>query len=175
MFTIRPVAALDHAGQHRAREPQPALEVDLDHAVPERLVGLDERPHLVPARVVDEDLDRAELVLHLAHRRGRPSPSPPRRSSTAMPPSPTGSASRMSPIATVCPARASASAIARPMPRLPPLTNATLPMAQRLTLACFLRCPGMPDRGGDGGEVLAQLPEVHLADQPAQLLSSRRG
>ena len=61
-----------------------------------------------------------------------------------MPPSPTGSASRMSPIATVCPARASASAIPRPIPRLPPLTNATLPMRRRLTRRLLLAVPGIP-------------------------------
>src|SRR2546423_13091378 len=46
-------AALDHARHQHACRPQGSLEVDVEDAVPERLLGLPEPLHLLPSPVVD--------------------------------------------------------------------------------------------------------------------------
>ena len=62
MFTIRPQPRSTMPGQHRVREPQAALEVDLDHAVPERLVGLEEGSSSSQPALLTRIVDRAELA-----------------------------------------------------------------------------------------------------------------
>lgn len=45
------------------------FEIDLENSVPERLVGLEKRHEVVPTRIVDDDLDRTELLGDLLDRR----------------------------------------------------------------------------------------------------------
>ena len=80
-------AALEHRGQHGAREQVGPGRVDVQVALPECRVGLGERRRLGDPRVVDEDVDPAQarhdrrdssrdraLVGHVEHERHRRHP-----------------------------------------------------------------------------------------------------
>jgi signal transduction histidine kinase len=64
-----PAPPRDHAPQHGARGVEGAFEVDRDEPLPEGRIALDEGHQALPAGVVDEHVDRAELVLGGAHGR----------------------------------------------------------------------------------------------------------
>src|SRR6478736_6536835 len=58
----RSAAPFGHERQHRLAGVQHAVQVDGDRAVPVFRVGVDERAGLVPAGVVDQDIDAPELL-----------------------------------------------------------------------------------------------------------------
>jgi hypothetical protein len=63
MLTMRPALALDHARQHRVMHVQRAGQVDRNQLVPLRRLGLGEGLEHIPAGVVDQHVDGAELRL----------------------------------------------------------------------------------------------------------------
>ena len=133
-LTIRPqprsrMPGDDGAGEDPRRQDQravgrlPLVELVVEGAAERRAAG-----------VGDEDVDRAQRLLDLAGQRrealevggvgdeGRGAPSP----DLARAASSSRSRERLA-IATRAPSRASAAAIARPIPRLAPITSATRP------------------------------------------------
>jgi hypothetical protein len=60
-------AAALHPVEHGVRDRDRAAQVDADHVVPQRLVGVDEEREAVGARVVDEHVERPERVLGNRH------------------------------------------------------------------------------------------------------------
>ena len=127
-------AALDHRWQQRPGQAQAALEVDLQHLLPELLVGLDERLELVPSGDVDERR-RSRRTPHARASRPAATLSGLRTSistASARPPASVirwalsrACSVRMSPMIVAMPSSARPRAIAAPIPRAPPVTRAT--------------------------------------------------
>src|SRR5262249_733601 len=132
-------------GPRGAGEPHMGEELQ---RIPVRPVGvgeLEEVAALGGARIVDQDVDAAECALSRRDQRGRrlvlaqvERLVPGGTAELPHPPAPTPSASAFSarPVSiTSQPSCASVSAMPRPMPRLDPVTSATLPVNPRSILS----------------------------------------
>ena len=138
------VVGLAQVREAGLRDDERAAHVDVLHQVVSASLGsVGDRREVDRARVVDADVDAAEALDGLGDGRGRPAPrrgcrrrsAAPRRrrasiSSAAVWIVPSSFGCGLSVLAisaTLAPSRAARSAIARPMPRLPPLMNAVRP------------------------------------------------
>ena len=135
MLMMRPAAPLHHALDHRAGGVERALQVGVEHRVPVVVVEPEQDVVAGEAGVVDQDVDRAERLLGRGDR--APRPDRPSATSQATPAARVAelggdrlgalAASRPT-TATLAPAPWSARAMARPMPRVLPVTKAVLPV-----------------------------------------------
>jgi hypothetical protein len=57
--------ALDQAGQGSARRHERGIQIGIERALPRGVVGLQRRPQAMPACASNEDVDAAEVLLHL--------------------------------------------------------------------------------------------------------------
>ena len=146
------VARLHHAAQHRLRQPEHGLEVGLDDRVPLLVLHPQQQVVARDAGVVDQDRDRRRSCDSIAAERGvdrrgvgdveRACPSPAMPASASVRARSSPRRRRWSPCRRPSRRRApSASAIARPMPRVAPVTSATCPASSSLRHA---RPPGQP-------------------------------
>ena len=122
--------ALDHLPPDRAGAAPQAVDVDVPHRAPLLLRHLERRAVEAGAGVVDEHVDGPELGrdrLEHARRRSRASVmSVVTASAPSSPATASERAASRAAIATRAPASPSARASAIPIPRLPPVTTATL-------------------------------------------------
>jgi hypothetical protein len=132
-----------HVGQHELHEVQHGADARLERLRDRALVELHERAVRAVRRVVDEDVDRAQRLARLGHealaRRVIEDVALDRDGAAAgfsiaatvsrsVPGTPSDDASRLrATAATHAPSAASRCAIPAPMPRLAPVTIATLP------------------------------------------------
>ena len=142
-------AARAHPAHRLLRAVDDAVEVDLELAGDGGVRLLLEGADGHDPRVVDEHVERAEAALDLVEEGGEAravGDVDGRASGAAAEPAARalGAAASTSPIATCAPSATSARASARPMPRPPPVTTATLPARAR-RLASSVR-----DRGARG-------------------------
>ena len=142
-------APVQHPGPESPAAPEDTVQVDVDHLVPHRVRhGFGRVVRDRDSRIVDEDVDPAvpgdnRVLDMLDGRRIRDVEplaldtmtfGPTGRRPRARGP---GGSCRVS--TTVAPASASASAIARPMPRAAPVTTATRP--SNLNFSRYMACP----------------------------------
>ena len=127
-------SALHHAARGRAHRGEGALEVRVQHRVPVLVLEAHQQVVAREPGVVHEDVERAEGRLDIRHELGRPAPCRPHRSRSPArrrrsPPAASAAFAWSRPTtATFAPQPASTAAISRPIPRVLPVTSATLPV-----------------------------------------------
>ena len=156
-LTMAPPPVLDHVRQHGAAAQIRSLQVDRHDAVERCLVGIQHRAERTDRRVVDQRIDPAvtlpaspQRLLQRRRRRIRPLPS--NRPAGRVPSAPTQArecrpaavldiCGASSPKATTeCPSAASRSVMARPIPKVPPVTMTTRGVLTRRPSASGGRC-----------------------------------
>ena len=128
-------AALDHRRQRELHAEDHAAGVDRELALRPGVVLLEERPDVHHARVVDEDVQRAELLLRGGQERGEAlAAGHVERAAVAvqLAAARIAASPSRSPMATRAPRPASSRAVASPMPRAPPVIAATRPGSGRM-------------------------------------------
>ena len=151
-----PLFARRRAAEHLRAQPG-AAKVDVDEAGPLIVGQLEERHDRLDAGVVDEDVDRPELVpdalehrldlraaRHVGLHRHRAAPGRPDRCGDLLRPARRGR--RRSPRRP--PSAANTSAMPRPIPRAAPVTSATFPSVSRVP-------PARNQQDGDAGFTIA--------------------
>ena len=166
MLMIRPLRRFIMPLVHRPHGVERALEVGVQHRVPVGLAQAEQDVVPGEAGVVDQDVDRAEGLLRRGDGRvdlgglgdvaGDADGAVAELAATSC----AFAASRPT-IATLAPAACSACAMARPMPRVLPVTNATLPGRDRSSAHAprnFSTSSAVPsvDAGGAGHDPLEQ-------------------
>ena len=112
------------------------MEVDVDHACGHCVGLLHERTYRHDPGVVDQHVERAEALLDLVQEVGEAGPVGDVERQTDGPAAEfsavcSASSDSMSPIATRAPWAISAAAVARPIPRAPPVIATTFPASER--------------------------------------------
>ena len=143
--------------RHRLQREEQALRVDGELQIPALLSHLDDGSQVEDGGIVDEDVDAAATAgrLRPPSRGCSECLSRPVAPQRALPPSVAASAdassASMSATQTVAPSAANRSAMARPMPRAPPVTTAILPSSLALMTRNRLSFAVEPmDAGGVG-------------------------